>query len=138
MSGGWIDVLAIVETAHVPLFTSILKQEVSGTDATYWLDDHLYVDTDTEEDEALLRLALPDWDTIGGIRQIGERGYVLPLCLSANVHRWLDEGLFEGDVTAVTVVGMEIRGDGLLRRLTAALDAKRGLFVGEPPQLRRV
>jgi hypothetical protein len=137
MSAGWIDVVAVVETADSPLFTRILERHLSGVDATYWLDEHLCVDTDTEEDEALLRLALPGWDTIGGIRQVGERGYLLPPRLADDVHRWLDEGLFEGGATALTVVGLELRDDGVLRRLGAALHAERVSFMGQPPQLCR-
>ena len=137
MSAGWIDVVAIVETADSPMFTRILERHLSGVDATYWLDEHLYVDTDTEEDEALLRLALPDWDTIGGIRQVGERGYLLPPRLADDVHRWLDEGLFEGGATALTVVGLELRDDAVLRHLGSALHAESASFMGQPPQLCR-
>jgi hypothetical protein len=138
VSAGWIDAVAIVETAESPLFTRILERHLSGVDATYWLEEHLCVDTDTEEDEALLHLALPDWDTIGGIRQFGERGYLLPPRLSGDVHRWLDERLFEGAAATLTMVGLELRDDGVLRRFGKALDTERALFVGEPPQLCRV
>ena len=135
MSIQWIDAVAIVETADAPLFVRLLERHVSGADATYWLDEHLRVDPETEEDEALLRLALPDWDTIGGIRQFGERGYLLPPRLSGDVHRWLGEGLFEGAAAALTVIGLEIRDDGVLRRLGAALDGAHASFVGGRPEL---
>lgn len=141
MSAGWIDAVAVVETADDPLFVRVLKRHVSGADATYWSEEHLCVlpdtDEDEDEDEVWFRIAALNETTIPDIRQIGERGYLLPPRLSDDLHRWLDEGLFEGGAAALTVVGLELRDDGVLRRLGAALDEVRALFVGQPPQLHR-
>lgn len=104
---------------------------------SYWPEDHLCFVADTEEDEVWFRIAAFDEATIGDIRQVGERGYLLPPRLADDVRRWLDEGLFEGDAAALTVVRLEIRDDGALRRLGAALDEARASFVGQPPRLRR-
>ena len=134
MSAGWISAVAIVETTDAPLLVQILEGRVSGADATYWSKEHFCVIPDTEEAEVMLRLALPDWDSIGGIRIVGERGYLLPSRLSDDVHRWLDEGLFEGAAAALTVIGLEIRDDGVFQRLGAALEEARASFLGQPPQ----
>jgi hypothetical protein len=133
----WINVVAIVETADAPMFVRVLERHVSGADASYWSEEHLCFVADTEEDEVWFRIAALDETTIPDIQQVGERGYLLSPRLSDDVHRWLDEGLFEGGATALTVIGLELRDDGVLRRLGAALDAQRALFLGEPPQLRR-
>ena len=137
MSAGWIDALAVVATIDAPLFVSLLERHVSGADVTYWSEEHLCVEPETEDDEALLRLALPDRDAIGGTRQAGERSHLLPLHLSEEVHRWLADGLFEGTAAALTVVGLELRDGSVLRRLGAALDGASTSFVGQPPQLWR-
>jgi hypothetical protein len=137
MNAGWIDALALVETAEARQFVRILEDHVSGADATYRSEEHLCVVPDTDEDEVMLRLMLPDWHTICGIRQIGERGYLLPPRLMEDVYHWLNEGLFQGGVAALTVVGLELRDGAVLRRLGAALDAERVSFIGQPPQLGR-
>ncbi|TDH58383.1 hypothetical protein E2C06_32820 [Dankookia rubra] len=135
MSAGWINAVAIVETADTPKFVRVLERHVSGADASYWLEEHLCFVADTEEDEVWFRIAALDEITIPDIQQVGECGYLLPPRLSGEVHRWLDEGLFEGRAVALTVVGLELRDDGVLRHLGAALHAERASFMGQPPQL---
>jgi hypothetical protein len=135
VSAGWIKAVAIVETADAPRFVCLLERHVSGADATYWSEEHLCFVADTNEDEVWFRIAAFDETTIGDIRQFGERGYLLPPRLSDDVHRWLDKGLFEGGAAALTVVGLEIRDDGVFRRLKAALYGARASFVDQPPQL---
>ena len=135
MSAGWIDVVAVVETADAPAFVHVLEQHVSGADASYWSEEKLGFAADTDDDEVWFRIAVFDETTIPDIQQVGERGYLLPPRLSDDVHRWLNEGLFEGGATALTVVGLELRDNGVLRRLGAALHAERASFMGQPPQL---
>ena len=134
MNAGWIDVVALVDATDAPLFLGLLERHVSGRDATYFrLDDHLFVLPDTEDDEAALCLGLPDWDTIGGVRRIGEHGHLLPVHLADDVQRWLDHGLFEGAAAVLTTVRLELRDGGALRRLEEVLDRERPSFTGQHP-----
>ena len=62
----------------------------------------------------------------------------MPVRLGDDVRRWMGHGLYEGAASLVTAVRLELRGEGVLRRLDAVLDAERAAFVGQRPLAWRV
>jgi len=138
VSGGWIDALALVETADAPAFERVLGRHVPGVDATFEAEDHLMVVLDADEDEAWFRLAALDDTTVDDIRPLGGRCYLLPVRLWDDVRRWTGHGLFEGAASLVTAVRLELRDGRVLRRLDAVLDAERAAFVGQRPRVWRM
>jgi hypothetical protein len=137
VSGGWIDALVPVETADVPRFEGVPGRHLSGLDATYRPEDPLRVELPTEVDEALFRLALLDETTARDIRRMRDLRHAVSARLSGDVLRHLRHRLFEAETAATTLVLLELRDGGALRRLEAALDAERASFVGQRPQVRR-
>ena len=132
---GWINTMAVMEPTFAEPFARIVEDQVSGLDATYWVEDRLGVELPTEEDEALFRLALLDESTADDIQPVGERSYIVPVWLSGEVRFWIEHGLFDGAATALTVASLELRDASALRALRAALAAEPSTFEGRPPDL---
>jgi hypothetical protein len=137
VSGGWIGALAPVETADAPAFERVPGQHVSDLDATSDAENHPIVALDTDEDEVWFRIAALDDATIGDIRPLGGRSYLAPVRLRGGVRRWIVEGLFEGAASLLTAVRLDLRGEGIFRRLDAALGAERAAFVRQRPRVWR-
>ena len=133
MSAGWIDAVALVETADAPLFERLLERHVPGTDATYWTEERLRVELPTEDEEALFRLFMLWDDTVDDIHRVGDLLYLVAPRLSADVRRCIEGHAFEAATVPLTVVGLELRGEGTLRRLEAALDDEYSSFAGQLP-----
>ena len=137
MSGGWIGVLAIVETPDVPMFERVLARHVSSLDAIYRPEEeeYLHVELPTEEDEALFRLWMLFEDTADDILRVGDLLYFVAPRLLAELRRCIGQDAFQAAIAPLTAVGLEHRDVGVLRRLAEALDAARPSFAGQPPVL---
>jgi hypothetical protein len=132
---GWINAVAVMESAHALSFERILAGQASGLDATYWLEDRLGVVLPTDEDEVLFRLALLHDASVGEICMAGERSYIIPTRYSGEVRRCIGHGLFGADLSPLALACVEVRGAKLLRGLEAALAAEPAAFGGHPPVL---
>ncbi len=132
MSAGWIDAVALVETADAPLFEHLLGRHVPGADATYRTGERLGVELATEEDEALFRLALLGETTAREILHVAGLLYLVAPRLSDEVRGYIDQGLFDGDAAPLTVARLEVRDEGVLRRLREALGAECPALADQP------
>lgn len=94
MSAQWIDAVAFVDSAGVPLFERVLERAASGSDATYRPLDVLGVDVPTDEDEALFRVSLLDERTMDEVQRIEPRRYAVSPRLIGDVHRCLEQKSF--------------------------------------------
>ncbi len=83
----------------------------------------------------MFRLYLLGDDTTDDIHRIGDLLYFVAPRLSADVRRCVGQGAFEAASAPLTVLGLELRGEGVLRRLEEALQAARPSFSGQPPAL---
>ncbi len=135
MSAEWINAVALVETTDALLFERLLQRHVSGTDATYSMQERMAVELPTEEDEVMFRLYLLGDDTTDGIHRVGDLLYFVAPRLSADVRRCIGQDAFQAAAASLTAVALELRGEGVLRRLEEALDAARPSFAGQPPVL---
>ncbi len=134
MTGRWIDAVAVMETSDAPLFLRLLGQHVSGLDAAYAPQGEFRgVELPTEEDEVMYRLYLLGDDTIDDIHRVGDLMYLVAPRLSADVRRCIGQDAFQAATAPLTAVGLELRDEGVLRRLEEALDAARSSFTGQPP-----
>ncbi len=136
MTGRWIDAVAVMETSDAPLFLRLLGQHVSGLDAAYAPQGEFRgVELPTEEDEVMFRLYLLGDDTIDDIHRVGDLMYLVAPRLSADVRRCIGQDAFQAATAPLTAVGLELRDEGVLRRLEEALATARPSFTGAPPVL---
>jgi hypothetical protein len=125
-----------METSDAPLFLRLLGQHVSGLDAAYAPQGEFRgVELPTEEDEVMFRRHLLSDDTTDDIHRVGDRLYFVAPRLSPDVCRCIGQDAFEAAAAPLTAVGLELRGEGVLRRLEEAMDAARPSFAGQPPVL---
>ncbi len=132
MSTAWIDALALVGAAHAERFQRVAERSVSGLDATCLMEEHLGVALATEEDEALFRLALLGETTAREILRVADLLYLVAPRLSDEVRGYIDQGLFDGDAAPLTVARLEMRDEGVLRRLREALSAECPALADQP------
>jgi hypothetical protein len=135
VSAGWIDAVAFVDVADVPLFEHVLERATSGLDATCTPFDVLGVDLQTDEDEALFRVSLLNEGTMRDMQRIETRRYAVSPRLTGEVHRCLVQKAFEGAVAPLTMARLELRDEAALYRLGAGLADERGAFGGRFPAL---
>ncbi len=135
MSRGWIDAAAVMEPADARAFERALERHVSGLDVTHRMGECMGVALATEEDEVVFRLYLLCERTIAGICRVAARTYILAAGLRGEVDRCLAGGAFDGTAAPLVAAGLELRDEGVLRRLAAALDAERPSFADGPPVL---
>ena len=83
----------------------------------------------------MFRLYLLGDQTIDDIHRVGDLLYLIAPRLSADVRRCIGQDAFEAAVAPLTAVGLELRDEGVLRRMEAALDAARSSFAGQRPVL---
>ena len=132
---GWINAVAVIEPAHAHSFERVVVEQVSGQDATYWLEDRLSVVLPTDVDEVLFRLALLHDTSVGTICMVGERSYIMPVRYSKEVRYWIENGLFDAVLAASVLACLELRDASVLGVLGAALRSNTSAFGGRPPDL---
>ena len=135
MTGRWIDAVAVVEAADAEVFERVMERHASGLDATYRTEEYLGVELPTGDDEVMFRLYLLGDHTIDDIHRVADLLYLVSSRLSDDVRRCIEQGAFEAAAVPFTALGLELRDEGVLRRLQGALDAERPSFAGGPPVL---
>ena len=128
MSAEWIDAVAFVDVADVPLFEHVLERTTSGLDATCTPFDVLGVDLRTDDDEALFRVSLLNEGTMRDMRRIEPRRYAVSPRLTGEVHRCLAQKSFEGTAAPLTMARLEVRDEAVLDRVEAGLADERDAF----------
>lgn len=135
MSAGWIDAVAFVDVADIPLFERVLERATSGLDATYTPFDVLGVDLPTDDDEALFRVSLLNEGTMRDMQRIEPRRYAVSPRLIGDVHRCLAQKTLEGAAVPLTMARLEVRDEAVLDRLEAGLADERDAFGERFPAL---
>jgi hypothetical protein len=135
---GWINAVALMETQDTHAFCAILESTISGSDATYWWDEHLLVDLPTIEEEMLFRLAHMNDATVPEMIQLGDHAYLIPSRHAAQVREWIDDGLLEGAAAHITIARIELRSASVLWSLRSAISARSPAFRSTRPLISLV
>ena len=133
MSHGWIDAFAVLSATHEAEFEAVCEGAICPYDATVIPHPFLRVRVRNLTDAIVLALALPD--DFGKRCRVGPGRYVFPPEWAPEIRRIVSHHDLRASVVPSVGYRLELRDDGALRGLCAALLRRAPTFRPTYPRI---